>query len=385
MAALRLDDPELVEAGDPSGLLRQIASSAAQVRMSLHATEETALAVSRPRAIVVAGAGTSASAGDVLAAVCGPQSPIQITVVHGHQLPGWVGAADLVFPVSASGARQETLALATEAVRRGCEIVGVGPARSPLADVAAQARGFFVPVTGGPGRTLLWGLTVPLLVLASRLGFLRLAPDAFEATAAALEEVSHQCRPSSESFVNPGKSLALDIVGSLPLIWGGSPLAAVAARRFASMLTLSAKYPSLSGVFPEVGYDQISILDGPFAPAPTPTFPEAEDFGETLDMPYDDPEDERPEPRLVLLADTAGEHPAVTRMRAAASSIAADRGLLVSELVMEGEDPLRRLATVTQMLDYTSAYLGIACGLDPLASPARDDLRDLAERPEGGA
>ena len=66
-------------------------------------------------------------------------------------------------------------------------------------------------------------------------------------------------------------------------------------------------------------------------------------------------------------------------------AVAADRGLLVSELVMEGEDPLRRLATVTQMLDYTSAYLGIACGLDPLASPARDDLRNLAERPEGGA
>ncbi|HWG02569.1 MAG TPA: mannose-6-phosphate isomerase, partial [Trebonia sp.] len=154
LAALRLDDPELVEVGDPGGLLRQIASSAAQVRASLRACEEATIAVSRPRAVVVAGAGASAFAGDVLAAVCGPQAPVQVAVVRGHQLPGWVGAADLVLPVSASGSRQETLALAGEAVRRGCEIVGVGPARSPLADVAAQARGSFVPVAGGPGRAL---------------------------------------------------------------------------------------------------------------------------------------------------------------------------------------------------------------------------------------
>jgi hypothetical protein len=224
---------------------------------------------------------------------------------------------------------------------------------------------------------------VPLLVLASRLGFARIEPGTFEAAAAAMEEVSRQCRPSSESFVNPAKSLALDIVGTLPVVWGGSPLAAVAARRFASLLMLNAKYPALSGYFPEAGYDQVAILDGPFAPAPAPAFPAAEDFGASLDLP-DDPDDGQPEPRLVLLADTAGEHPAVTRMRAAASSVAANRGLLVSELVMEGADPLRRLASVTQMLDYTSAYLGIACGLDPLASPARDDVRDLAERAGGG-
>lgn len=387
LAAFRLDDLQAVEAADSGGLLRQIASSAAQVRTSLRAAEESGLPQSRPRAIVIAAAGASAFAGEMLAAVCGIQSSVQVTVVRGHQLPGWVGAADLVAAVSASGAREETIALAGEAVRRGCDFLAIGPGRSPLADIATQARrSFFVPVGSGPGRSHLWALTVPLLAAAERMGVLRLPPGAFETTATGLEEVSHQCRPSSEGFMNPAKSLALDLVGTVPLVWGGSALAGMAARRFASLLAVNAKYPALSGYFPEIAYDQISVFDGPLVPVPVPVFPEAEadEFGDLDD-------DHRPglaEPRLVLIADEAGEHPAVTRMRSAASSLAQERGILVSELVMAGDDPLLRLARVVQMLDYTTAYLAIAGGTDPLASPARGDLRDLTaravpERPAG--
>jgi glucose/mannose-6-phosphate isomerase len=381
LAGFRLDDPEVVEAGDSGGLLRRTASAAAQVRTSLRACEEAGLSLSRPRAIVVVAGGASALAGDALAAVCGTLTQVQVTTVRGYQLPGWVGAADLVLGVSASGAGTEVQALATEAVRRGCDFVGIGPAKSPLADIAAQARGGYVPVSmEGSGRSSLWALAVPLVFIASQLGVARIDDGEYEATAALLEEVSRQCRPSSEAFVNPAKSLALDISGTVPLIWGGSPLAAVAARRFASLLASNAKYPSVAGDFPTVAHDQVSILDGPFVPTPAPAFPSSEDIGAE---PADDDADDAPgtpEVRLVLIADVEGEHEVHTRMREAAESIAGERGILTSSLALEGEGPLRRLASVTQLLDYTSAYLGIAFGLDPLASAARGELRNLAQQ-----
>ena len=384
LAAFRLDDPEVVEAGDAGGLLRRIASAAAQVRTSLRACEEASLSLSRPRAIVVAAGGASAMAGDVLAAVCGTRTQVQVTTVRGYQLPGWIGATDLVLGVSASGAGTEVRALAAEAVWRGCDFVGIGPAKSPLADIAAQARAAYVPVNvDGSGRSSLWALAVPLVFIGSRLGLVNISDGEYEAAAAVLEEVSHQCRPSSESFVNPAKSLALDISGTVPLIWGGSALASVAARRFASLLAQSAKYPAVAGDFPTVAHDQVSILDGPFAPVPAPVFPSAEDLGR--DPEDDEPGDDgpgTPELRLVLIADVEGEHPVDTRMREAAESIAGERGILMSSLALEGEGPLRRLASVTQLLDYTSAYLGIASGLDPLASAARGDLRNLAQQAE---
>src|SRR5216683_2460756 len=119
-AADRLEVPELIEAADPGGMLRQVASSAAQVRSSLQACAEADLRgispEERPRAIVVAGMGGSGIAGDVLAAVCGSGAPVQVITTHGYQLPGWVGAADLVIAVSCSGSTEETLAAAVDGV-----------------------------------------------------------------------------------------------------------------------------------------------------------------------------------------------------------------------------------------------------------------------------
>jgi glucose/mannose-6-phosphate isomerase len=406
LAALRLDDAELVEAGDPGGMLRQLASSAAQVRTALRACAETDLSELRPdfrpRAIVVAGsggAGGSVFARDALAAICGSGSPVQVTGTFGYQLPGWIGAADLVIAVSRSGHTAEAIALAGEAARRGCHLVGVGAPGSPLQELAARARGTFIPVTTvGPARAMAWALTVPLLVAAARLGVARIDDTAYEAAAVAMEDVSFQCRPSSESFVNPAKSLALDLVGRLPVIWGGSLVAAAAARRFASQLAANAKYPALVGLLPEAGHDQVATFDGPYAPTPEPAFPAAEEFGGTgLDdtgfgaddfgFSEDDEADldglsaDDESLRLVVLADPAGEHPVVERTRAAAASLAGFRGIDVSDIMMDSSgDPLRRLATTVQLLDYASVYLGIASGIDPLAIAAIKDLRDLTGR-----
>jgi len=414
LAAFRLDDTEIVEAADPGGMLRQVASSAAQVRTAVRACAEADLSAlspeTRPRAIVVTGsggAGGSTFACDALAAVCGAGSPVQVTGASGWQLPGWIGAADLVVAVSRSGHTAETLALAAEAARRGCDLLAVGAPGSALEALAGRARGTFIPVTTvGPARAMAWALTVPLLVCAARLGVARIGEDAYEAAAAAMEDVSHQCRPSSESFVNPAKSLALDLVGRLPVIWGGSPVAVAAGRRFASQLAANAKYPALFAPLPEAGHDQVATFDGPYAPPLEPSFPAAEDLGRTFgddafgesafgSDPFgdgdlsrfadDDPDLDGLTPdeaslRLVLLADPSGEHPAVERIRVAAASLAAARGIDVSDIVMDGSDPLRRLAGTVQLLDYASVYLGIAGGIDPLAIAAIKDLRDLTGR-----
>ncbi len=412
LAALRLDDPELVEAGDPGGMLRQVASSAAQVRTALRACAETDLSELRPdirpRAIVVAGsggAGGSVFACDALAAICGSGSPVQVTGTFGYRLPGWIGAADLVIAVSRSGHTAEAIALAGEAARRGCHLVGVGAPGSPLQELAARARGTFIPVTTvGPARAMAWALTVPLLVAAARLGVARISDEDYEAAAAIMEDVSHQCRPSSESFVNPAKSLALDLVGRLPVIWGGSALAAAAAGRFASQLAANAKYPAVVGVLPAAGHDQVAAFDGPYAPPPEPDFPAAEDlgrrgelgglgeggfgdaeFGEFSDasddeLGLDGPAMDEAQLRLVLLADETGEHPFVERTRVAAAALAQARGIDVSEIAMESGGPLRRLAGMVQLIDYASVYLGIASGIDPLAIAAIKDLRDLTGR-----
>ncbi|HLI41214.1 MAG TPA: SIS domain-containing protein [Streptosporangiaceae bacterium] len=364
LAADRLDTPEAVEAADPGDMLRQVASAAAQVRTALRSCAETDLSAltpdARPRAIVVAGLGASGTAGEMLAAVTGAGSPVQVARSYPDRLPGWAGAADVVIAVSCSGATAQTLAVAAEAARRGCRLACVAAEGSPLHRIAEQARAVFVPVpAAGPARSALWALAVPPLVIAERLGVASIGAQAYELTARRLEEVSHQCRPASESFVNPGKSLALDLLGALPVIWGTSPLGEVAARRFAAQLSLNAKYPAVVGTLPEAACSQLAAFDGPAAAGRGP--------------------DGCAAMRLVLVADPAEDQRA-SAQRDAVSDLAARRGIAVSELAMgDGQHPLVRLAGVIQLTDYASMYLAIASGTDPARSAA---MRDLAERIE---
>ena len=243
---------------------------------------------------------------------------------------------------------------------------------------------------------MLWALAIPLLVIADRLGVARIGPDVYELAASRLEEVSHQCRPASESFVNPGKSLALNLVGSLPMVWGTSVLSGVAARRFASQLNENAKYPAIAGVLPEAAHNQVAAFDGPFAPrssrlsapgrqepgSPLASPDDVADIGDLADWDLDYEETEQASGftalRLVLIADP-GENPRVGAQRAAVTELAGQRGVGMSELAMDGEHPLVRLAGVIQLTDYASVYLAIASGIDPGQTVAIADLQARIE------
>ncbi|GAA3117228.1 SIS domain-containing protein [Planomonospora alba] len=349
--AARLDDPGRLEEADPAGMLRAVASSAAQVRTAYRAAREAGVAAlagdGRPRAIAVAGMGGSGIAGDVLAAVCGYGAPLPIVTVRSHRLPGWIGPTDLVIAVSCSGATEETLAVATEAVRRGCRLLAVGGPSSPLEAVARQARAPFVPVTvGGQPRSGVWALSVPPVVAAAELGLVRVDEEVFEAVAGRLEEIAHRCRPASESFINPGKSAAMALAETVPMIWGSSPLAAVAAHRWACQLNENGKYPAIWGELPEAGHNQVMALDGPLAERDI----FADEAGRSL--------------RLVVLRDTE-EHPQVARRREVALRLAQDRNVPVTEIVAEGGHPLERLASLIGLGDYASTYLALGYGIDP--------------------
>jgi glucose/mannose-6-phosphate isomerase len=439
LAADRLDTPDVIEAADPGDMLRQVASAAAGVRIALRSCLETDLSGftpdARPRAILVAGLGDVGIAGEMLGAVVGPGSPVQIVAWQTGRLPGWVGAADAVIAVSGPGPAAETLAVATEAARRGCRLAGVGLPDSPLHRITEQARAAFVPIAAvapaSPSpqpsapqpsmltRSMLWALAIPPLVIAERLGVARIGPDAYEQTARRLEEVSHQCRPASESFVNPGKSLALDLVGTLPLVWATSALSEVAARRFAALLSENAKYPAIAGVLPEAAQNQIAAFDGPFAPSarppadpthnvghadPTdpfgrssrtsdsighssPTDPTGLEDLSSWDLDYEDTspgQDSGFTPlRLVLISDPDADQRVASQQRAVAE-LAAQRGIGLSELAMDGEHPLVRLAGVIQLADYASIYLAIASGIDPGAVAAIADLQARIELPSCG-
>ncbi|WP_018802652.1 SIS domain-containing protein [Salinispora arenicola] len=380
-----LDNLDALAERDPGGMLRHTASGGAQVRESAALAAEANLSVladeGRPRAVVIAGIGTAGRTGDVLATVAGPRCPVPVIPHRSAGVPGWVGAADVVVAVSASGRSPEALGAAEAAHRRGARLVAVGAPDSQLQSVAERARAPFVPVPRrAPARASLWALTVPVLLAARMLGLVKVNEADLAETAARLDADADRCRPSAESFVNPAKSLALGLAGSIPIVWGSSPLATVAARRFGDTLSANARYPVVSGALGEAGRGRVGLLDGV--------------FGGLVEGERDifaDPDratTAETRLRLVLLRDgglnpedDADEPLVVEERRAdAVQTLAERRGVRSDVVTAEGGSALERLASLITVPDFASIYLALAHGLDPMAVPAITEMKELANQ-----
>jgi hypothetical protein len=256
--------------------------------------------------------------------------------------------------------------------------VAIGAPDSELQSLAERARAPFIPVPRrAPARASLWALTVPVLLAARALGLVKVNEADLAETAARLDADADRCRPSAESFVNPGKTLALDLAGAVPIVWGSSPLATVAARRFADVLSTNARYPVVAGALGEAGRGRVGLLDGVFGGL-------VESTRDIFADPTDD--DDATRLRVVLLRDgglgtddDADEPFAVEERRAdAVQTLAERRGVRCSVVTAEGGSPLERLASLVTVPDFASVYLALAHGLDPMAVPAVSEMKELS-------
>ncbi|QLE72322.1 mannose-6-phosphate isomerase [Streptomyces rectiverticillatus] len=384
-----LDDPDALSRADIHGLLRGAAESGARVRTAARNAAEAGVTGlrpdGRPRAVLIAGPGPAAGCtADLLTALAGGSAPVTLIRPTGvapapgalrWTLPGWTGPLDLLLVASPDGTEPGLAILLEQAYRRGCSVVCVSPAGSPLADATAQAHGLAIPLTtspdeartGGdagalpgeeapagerpalpPGPGLLWSLLTPLLVLADRIGLLAGDPSEVEALADRLDQVAERCGPAIATYSNPAKTLAAELADTLPLIWTEGELAGAAGRHFATVLAALAGRPALAAELPEALTAHGTLLAGAFAAGADP-----EDFfRDRVEEP------EALHARVVLLRE---REPDVTSPAPAARELALQRETPVSELEpTDADTPLQTAAELLAITDFAAVYLALA-------------------------
>jgi hypothetical protein len=361
-----LDDLDLLRARDPRGLLPAVAGAGAQVREAARLTQEAGLeratSGGRPRGLVIVARREGAVAASVLRALLGPASPVTVDVVPGPALPVWMGPTDIAVIATRTGAGRYAVTPAYEAARRGVGLVGIGAEDAPLHAACASARAPYVPLPPSRVRhTTLWSLLTPMLLLAAELGLLPEDVADTEVVAAALDEVATDCGPARESFVNPAKTLALELLDALPVIAAEGPLAGAAARRVADQLATLSGLPVTSFRLPDQRVAARTVLAGPLAPE-----------GGQDDFFRDRVEDPGRRLRLLTIRDAdAGEHDGDEREPRSAGAamtevlrIAADHNVPVSGLAAYGEPErhprLAQLARQLAVADFSAVYLALA-------------------------
>ncbi len=330
----RLDDETVLAAHDLR--LRTLAESGARVRRE---AGEAASAIAdgvarasefaRPRAVIAAGPDSR-----LLRAVLEPWCPVPFVAWPGPALPGWAGSLDLVVVLAPDGSDTGTASAVAEANRRGCQVVVACPPASMVAEHAAGRWSTILP-------TVTRDQLATAVVMLGYLDRVQLGPEAdAEQVAQALDEVAIACSPQRDLAVNPAKMLAIALADTNPLVWGGTVLAARAARRIAESIRRAIGRTALAGdaehLLPVLeAAPQRDVFDDPFADAP-------------------------PERRPVLLVlDDGSEEPIFREQRGRLLAAASSRGVRVETVSTEATSEVARYASLLLSGTYAAEYLRV--------------------------
>ncbi len=334
---------------DPEQMLRAVASLPEQIeaawrlKPSLIWPARDSFPVD---AVVLAGMGGSAIAGDLAAAATAQHLARPMTVVRDYALPGWVNAQTLVIASSFSGNTEETLCAFEAALRASARVVVI-TSGGQLAE-RAQAEGLpviWLPPQGTPRAAVGASLAAVLHVLYGA----GLVPDPSTSLRGAtwlMRELVSRCGPDVPGGGVAGE-LAAQLVGKVVIVYAPEYLAA-AARRWKTQLNENAKSYAGWDTLPELNHNTIVGYAHP------PALP-AQSHIVVLTGPFTS---DRLRQRIQATVDLLSQAHFECTLLAA-----------------PGDDALAEALWHVQFADLVSVYLAYQYGVDPTPVPAIQRLK----------
>ena len=327
----RLDDEAALATADLR--LRTLAESGARVRREVgDSAEAIAEAVARsietrPRAVIAAGPDSR-----LLRAVLEPFCPVPFVAWPSPALPGWAGSLDLVVVLAPEGADPGTALAVAEAARRGCQLVVAAPRGSMVAEHVTGRWTTLLPTSTGDQLAT-------AVAMLSFLDRVHLGPSAEpEAVSEALDAVAIACSPNRDISINPAKMLAISLADAAPLVWGGSVLAARAARRIAESIRRTSGRTALAG-------DAEHLLPVIEAARPRNVF---------ADPVADGTGDRRP---VLVMLDDGVDDPVVRDQRQRLEEAARSKDVRIEHVASEATGEVARYASLLLSGTYAAEYL----------------------------
>lgn len=298
--------------------------------------------------IVVIGMGGSAMAGDVLIAAAGPYLPVPVLLFRSYNIPAFVGEGSLVFAISFSGDTEETIEATTQAALQGARVVAI----TRGGELAHLAESWDAPLVRVPEgipqpRAGLAALAAPPLVMLEDIG---LFPGARHWIDLAAEQLTTRRERLLEAG-NEADQLARRIGRTIPLIYGGGGLGAVAAQRWKNQFNENAKVPAFWHTIPEMCHNEIV------------------GWGQHGDLT-------RQAFTLIFLRHDL-EHPQVMERFRLVGERMEEVVARIEHVSGEGEGELAQLLDLVLQGDVVSTHLALLEGVDPGPVPVLDEIKAI--------
>jgi len=297
--------------------------------------------------VVVLGMGGSGIAGDILAATAGPFMPVPVVVSKSYELPAFVGDTSLIFAVSFSGDTEEVVEAVSAAALEGAKVVAVtrGGELARLADAWAAPR---VPVPDDipQPRAAVGALAIPPLVVLEEIGLFPGASQWIELAVAQLQVRRDRLVKDG----NDAEQLARRIGRTVPIVYGGGMVGAVAAQRWKTQINENANAPAFWNTHPELCHNEV------------------QGWGQHGDVTR--------QVFTLLNLRHEFEHPQVTRRIEIVNELVDEVVAEIEEVWAEGEGQLAQLLDLVLVGDFVSLHLAAQEGLDPGPTPALWHVKD---------
>ncbi|MBV9042696.1 MAG: bifunctional phosphoglucose/phosphomannose isomerase [Acidimicrobiia bacterium] len=296
--------------------------------------------------VVILGMGGSGIAGDIVAAAAGPFMPVPVVVAKSYELPAFVGEGSLVFAVSFSGDTEEIVGATTEAAVQGAKVVVV----SGGGELTRLANAWGAPLVTVPDdiptpRAGVGALAVPPLIVLEQVG---LFPGARKWVDEAVRRLMVR-RNELQADDSTVADLARQIGRTIPLIYGGGPIGAVAAQRWKTQMNENAKIPAFWNAQPELCHNEIA------------------GWGQHGDLT-------RQAITLVALRHDF-EHPQVMRRFDLVFQMVDEVVAGIAQVEARGDGQLAQLLDLILVGDLVSLQLALNEGIDPGPAPALDEIK----------
>jgi len=332
-----LDRPEEIKKIDKSNILGYCVKTSIYCEDAVQRAKKVSVEYGKPRHIVVAGMGGSAIGGEILRDWLLDELPIPIEVCRDYRLPAYANKDTLVFAISCSGKTEETLCAFVDAVKRRCKIISITSGEHLLSFSEKLHVPHVIVPSELPSRVTLPYLFLPLPIFLEKMGVLQNREKEIQETIRVVGKLGQENSPETPTAKNQSKKLALELMETIPVVYGFREYSAV-ARRLKTQFNENSKVPSTHDVFPELNHNEVVGWEA----------------SETLTKRFS-----------VLLIRDHKEPPEIRHRIEATKSLMLHKAEKVLEVYARGESKLARMFSVLFVGDLASVYLAILRNTDP--------------------
>jgi glucose/mannose-6-phosphate isomerase len=303
----------------------------------------------KPKRVLFLGMGGSGIVGSLACALTEGESKTPLAFQRGYLVPAYVNKDTLVIAVSYSGNTRETLHAYQAAVKAGAPLV-VLTGGGKLAELAEKNKQPIITIPAGqPPRASLGYLFLPLLKILDILGICHITDGNISSLVAAIREMWAELGPEQAEKRNGAKSLARQLLGKVPLIYGSQGIMGVCAERWCGQMQENSKILAFYNIFPELCHNQVM------------GWVDRACLGE----------------RIVLVSLTAGgENPWLQMQIEITLTLAEERGATVVEISASGKNRLEKAVKAIYLGDLVSLYLAMLNRVDPTEIDNINRLKD---------